>query len=218
LGTLHNKNSNKLEYSQTKHKSHHLSTPPNAYQQRTTNPNTSPPKRLGRVRNLYNKNIYLTTQTHHTRCNIIPKNKENKPHFTITHTHTTKTIRFTHLNKTNKKHKTSAQVYNQTPKTPPKYIHTQGKHTSTHKNKQNKHLKNTLINNIPYKTQRCKKQIYTNKNTPKTIQLKIVTNTRNHNGPRPTGLGHRIHKNIPPHVNNIDKHSSTIRKIGQKIK
>ena len=206
MSTLHNKNRNKLEYLQNKHISHHLSTPPNAYQQRTINTNTSPPKRLGRVRNLYNKNIHLTTQTHHTKRNITPKNKENKPHFTITQTHTTKAIRFTQLSKLYTKHKPSAQDHNQTPKTPQKYTHTQGKHTPTHKNKQNKLLNNTLINNIPHKIQKRKKKIYTNKNTPKIIQLKIVTNTTNHNGPRPTGLGHRIHKNTPPYINNIDKH------------
>jgi hypothetical protein len=182
------------------------------------NLNTSPLKRLGIARGLYNQNTYLTPQTHHKRFQITSKNKENKTHTKTPHTHTTKATYYTHLNKLNKNQKPPLQPFNKTPpKTPPKYIYSKHTPTQNNNNKQNKLFNITRKNITPYETQQCKNKIHTNNNAPKIIQDKAVTTTTNHNGPRPTGLGHKIHINTSPYTINKVKHSRTIRKNDQKI-
>ena len=90
-----------------------------------------------------------------------------------------------------------------------------------HKNIQkiNRFTNNTRKNknNMTYGTKHHTSKNHTNYNIPKNTQHKLATTTINPNGPRPTGLGQKIHMGTPPHTKNKDIHAKTRHKKFQKI-
>jgi hypothetical protein len=91
-----------------------------------------------------------------------------------------------------------------------KYISTHTKPTWTHHIITPNHTTNQKTNNTNIKP----KQKHT---SPKTSQQKINTAASTSNGPRPPGLGHNKHMDIPTHTNNNKRYHETINKYPQNM-